>query len=251
MQATSSVVSRQFELPDGASARRTRVLGWIALGMIAVALALVFLAAPRAQDSAGGNAQRIFYFHLSSAWIGFGAWIVAAVAGGLYLRRRDLKYDRVAVASAEIGVLFIALVLLSGMLWARPVWNTWWTWDFKLTLSALQFLMYVAYLMLRSGIDDINKRARFAAVYGIVGALTVPLNFLVSRVLQSIHPAVFGPSANEASKGGTGIETLMAVVLVYCLATFTVLFVYLVRSRFAIQARADALEARRAELAGV
>lgn len=250
MQATPSVTSQRFGVSEQTAAQRTRAIGWVALGMIAVALALVFLVAPRAQDSAGGNAQRIFYFHLSSAWVGFGAWIVTAVAGGVYLRRRDLKYDRVAVASAEIGVLFIAMVLLSGMLWARPVWNTWWTWDFKLTLSALQFLMYLAYLMLRSGIDDVNKRARFAAVYGIVGALTVPLNFLVSRVLQSIHPAVFGPSANEASQGGTGIESIMGIVLAYCLATFTVLSIYLVRTRIALQARADALEARRAELAG-
>lgn len=231
------------------SERLTQTLGFVALVMLAAGLALVFFVAPRAQDSAGGNLQRVFYFHLSSALIGFGAWIVTAVAGGLYLRRRDLRYDRVAVASAEIGVLFIAFVLLTGMLWARPVWNTWWTWDFKLTLSALQFLMYVAYLMLRSGIDDPNRRARFSAVYGIVGALTVPLNFLVSRVLQSIHPAVFGPSMNEGSKGGTGIETIMSLILAYCLLAFTVLYVYFLRSRVALQERADSNEARRAQLA--
>jgi len=189
--------------------QRTRALGMAALVMLLGALAMVFVVAPRAQDASGGNAQRIWYFHLASAWLGFGAWIVTAVAGALYLKRRDMKYDRIAVASAEIGVVFITFVLLSGMLWARPVWNTWWTWDFKLTLSLLQFLMYVAYLMLRGGLDDPNKRARFSAVYGIVGALTIPLNFLVSRVLQSIHPAVFGPSVNEASKGGTGVEPLL------------------------------------------
>lgn len=231
------------------SERLTQTLGWVALAMLALGLALVFFVAPKAQASAGGNLQRVFYFHLASALIGFGAWIVTAVAGGLYLRRRDLKYDRVAVASAEIGVLFIAFVLLTGMLWARPVWNTWWTWDFKLTLSALQFLMYVAYLMLRGGMDDPNRRARFSAVYGIVGALTVPLNFLVSRVLQSIHPAVFGPSMNESAKGGTGIETLMSAILVYCLITFAVLYVYFLRSRVALQEQADANEALRAQLA--
>jgi heme exporter protein C len=241
LNTTSSLTSARAQ-------QTTRAIGLLALVMLAIGLALVFGVAPRAQDSAGGNLQRVFYFHLSSALIGFGAWIVTAVAGGLYLRRRDLRYDRVAVASAEIGVLFIAFVLLTGMLWARPVWNTWWTWDFKLTLSALQFLMYVAYLMLRSGIDDPNRRARFSAVYGIVGALTVPLNFLVSRVLQSIHPAVFGPSANESSKGGTGIEAIMSAILVYCLVSFAVLFVYFLRSRVALQERADLVEARRAQL---
>jgi heme exporter protein C len=140
------------------------------------------------------------------------------------------------------------MVLLSGMLWARPTWNTWWTWDFKLTLSALQFLMYIAYLMLRSGLDDPNRRARFAAVYGIVGVLTVPLNFLVSRVLSSIHPAVFGPSVNATQQGGFGITPQMALVLVFCMITFTLLFIFILRVRISIQERGDVLAASRAEL---
>jgi heme exporter protein C len=230
------------------SGQTTRALGFAALAMLAVGLVLVFAVAPRAQDAAGGDVQRIFYFHLSSAMTGFTAWIVTAVAGAIYLKRRDLKYDRIALASAEIGVVFITLVLLSGMLWARPVWNTWWTWDFKLTLSALQFLMYVAYLMLRSGLDDPNRRARFAAVYGIVGALTIPLNFLVSRVLQSIHPAVFGPSVNGAEQGSFGIPLDMGLILGYCLISFVVLYLYLLRSRISMQERADALAARKAEM---
>jgi heme exporter protein C len=233
---------------DLAASRATRILGLASAVMLAAALALVFLVAPRAQAEAGGDVQRIFYFHIASAWVGFGAWIVTAAAGILYLRRRDLRHDRVALASAESGVLFITMVLLSGMLWARPVWNTFWTWDFKLTLSALQLLMYVAYLMLRSGIDEPRRRARFAAVYGIVGALTVPLNFLVSRVLQSIHPAVFGPSVNATQQGGFGIPAEMGLIMGFCVAAFTVLYLFLVRARVAIQEQADALAARRAEL---
>ena len=235
---------------SASSSRRggARGLGIASAVMLAIALILVFAVAPRAQVEAGGDVQRIFYFHLASALIGFGAGIVTAVAGIQYLRTRDFKHDRLALASAEIGVVFIAMVLLSGMLWARPVWNTFWTWDFKLTLSALQFLMYVAYLMLRSGIDDPNRRARFAAVYGIVGALTVPLNFLVSRVLQSAHPAVYGPSVNAAQQGGFGVPTEMTLILMFCLAAFTVLYFYLLRTRIEMQERADALNARRAEL---
>jgi heme exporter protein C len=230
------------------SSQTTRAWGIAAAAMLVIALVLVFLVAPRAQDTAGGDVQRIFYFHVSSAWNGFGAWFVTAIAGVLYLKRRDLKYDRVAVAAAEIGVLFITMVLLTGMLWARPVWNTWWTWDFKLTLSALQFLMYVAYLMLRTGIDDPNRRARFAAVYGIIGALTIPLNFLVSRVLDSIHPAVFGPSVNATQQGGFGITPGMGLVLGFCVLAFTVLFIFMLRVRIGIQERTDTLAARRAEL---
>jgi heme exporter protein C len=243
----TSIPTQPTPTPTSLSAT-TRALGIAAAAMLAVALVIVFLVAPRAQDEAGGNVQRIFYFHLSSAWNGFGAWIVTAVAGALYLKRRDLKYDRIALASAEIGVLFITLVLLSGMLWARPVWNTWWTWDFKLTLSALQFLMYIAYLMLRSGLDDPSRRARFAAVYGIIGALTVPLNFLVSRVLQSIHPAVFGPSVNGAQQGRFGIPLEMGLILGFCLITFTVLYLFMLRVRISIQSEADTLTARRAAL---
>ncbi|MCL4505103.1 MAG: cytochrome c biogenesis protein [Chloroflexi bacterium] len=231
---------------DAASA--TRALGLAAAAMIVVALVMVFAIAPRAQDAAGGDVQRIFYFHIASAWNGFGAWIVTAVAGALYLKRRDLKYDRIAVASAEIGVLFITMVLLSGMLWARPVWNTWWTWDFKLTLSALQFLMYIAYLMLRTGLDDPGRRARFAAVYGIIGALTVPLNFLVSRVLQSIHPAVIGPSVNATQQGGFGLPPDMLIIMLFCIVTFTILYIFMLRMRIGIQEQADELAVRRAEL---
>ena len=228
--------------------QNTRALGIAAAVMLPIALVMVFLVAPRAQIEAGGDVQRIFYFHFSSAMIGFGSWIITAIAGIRYLRTRDLRHDRVALASAEIGVLFITMVLLSGMLWARPVWNTFWTWDVKLTLSALQFLMYVAYLMLRSGIDDPNRRARFAAVYGIVGSLTVPLNFLVSRVLNSIHPATFGPSANSADRGGFGLPPEMLLIMAFCLVTFAVLFLFLIRTRITLQERADALSARRAEL---
>ncbi len=238
----------QFHSTTSRAIQITRTIGIVAAGMFIIALALVFLVAPRAQDAAGGQVQRIFYFHVSSAWNGFGAWIVTAIAGALYLKRRDLRFDRIAASSAEIGVLFITMVLFTGMLWARPVWNTWWTWDFKLTLSALQFLMYIAYLMLRTGIDDPHRRARFSAVYGIIGSLTIPLNFLVSRVLDSIHPAVFGPSVNATQQGGFGITPDMGMILGFCCITFTMLYVYMLRTRIGLQERADALAARRAEL---
>jgi heme exporter protein C len=226
----------------------TRAIGLAALAMLAVALMMVFVIAPPGDVKSGGEAQRIFYFHLSSAWVGFGAWVVTAVCGIAYLRTRDLKWDRRAHASAEIGVLFIMLVLLSGMLWGRPTWNAWWTWDFKLTLSALQFLMYVAYLMLRSGIENPEQRARFASVYGIIGSLTVPLNFLVSRVLQSIHPAVFGPSVNAAQQGDFGVSTDRTVILIFTLITFTLVYVFLFRTRTAQLTREDDLAARKAAL---
>lgn len=242
IQPTASAVRTESQ------AQVTRGIGAAAFAMLIVALALVFLVAPSGDARSGGEVQRIFYFHISSAWIGFGAWLVTAFCGARYLQTRDVRWDRRAHASAEIGVLFITLVLLSGMLWGRPTWNTWWTWDFKLTLSALQFLMYVAYLMLRSGIENPEQRARFASIYGIVGALTVPLNFLVSRVLQSIHPAVIGPSVNAAEQGGFGVSTDRMVILVFCMVTFTLIYIFLFRSRMRLLEREDELATRKAAL---
>lgn len=226
----------------------TRAWGIAALSLLALALCAVFFIAPRGEVRAGGDAQRIFYFHLSAAWVGFGAWIVTAIYSVAYLRKRDLRFDRVAVASAEIGVVFLAMVLLTGMIWGKVAWNTWWTWDTKLTLSLLQFLLYVAYLVLRSGVEEPDKRARFAAVYGLLGVLTVPLNFLVSRVLNSVHPAVFGPSINAQQQGGSGIAGPMYPILLFSILAFTVAYIYFVRRRVALQQAMDQAECLRAEL---
>ncbi|MCS6773002.1 MAG: cytochrome c biogenesis protein CcsA [Anaerolineae bacterium] len=234
--------------PSVTADQRTKALGVAAVAMVLVALVLIFFVAPSGDVRSGGEAQRIFYFHISSAWVGFGAWLVTAYCGIRYLRTRDLAWDRRAHASAEIGVMFIVLVLLSGMLWGRPTWNTWWTWDFKLTLSALQFLMYVAYLMLRGGIENVEQRARFASVYGIIGALTVPLNFLVSRVLQSIHPAVIGPSVNAAQQGGFGVSMDRTVILIFAMAAITLVYLFLFRARVSLLEQEEALNARKAAL---
>jgi heme exporter protein C len=220
----------------------------IVCAMILISLVLVFFVAPRAQAQAGGDVQRIFYFHVSSLWVGFGAWFITAIYGFKYLRSRDLAHDRVAMSSAEIGLMFMTLGLLSGMLWGRPVWNAWWTWEPKLTLSALQYLTYAAYLMLRMGVDDVRRRARFASVYGIIGALIIPLNFLISRVLQSLHPAVFGPSVNAAQQGGFGIEQTMLWTLIVCLISFTLVYFYFLHQRIYLQNQADRLEERRVTL---
>jgi heme exporter protein C len=230
--------------------RTTSVIGIVAGALLLIALYLVFFFAPRAQDASGGQAQRIFYFHVSSAWVGFLAWFVAAYAAVRYLRTREQRWDQLGFASAEIGVTFMVVMLLSGMLWARPTWNAWWTWDYKLTLSLLQFLLFVAYLVLRSGIEDPEKRARFAAIYTVIGSLTIPLNFIVSRVLEnSLHPTVFGDSVNGRQQGGFGLATDMRIVFYVSVVALTLVYVYLLRRRIALQQRLDANARRRAELA--
>jgi heme exporter protein C len=235
--------------PVARAVRGQTVLGVIAAALLALALVLVFAVAPRAQDASGGQAQRIFYFHVSSAWVGFLAWFVAAYGAVRYLRSRDMRWDRLAVSSAELGVLFMVMVLLSGMLWARPTWNAWWTWDYKLTLSLLQFLLFLAYLVLRGGVENPEKRARFSAVYSVLGSLTIPLNFIVSRVLEnSLHPTVFGESVNGRQQGGFGLAPDMRMIFYITMIALTVVYVYLLRNRVALQERTDVLTSRRSEL---
>ncbi len=211
--------------------RLTRWLGIACLALIAISLFMIFGYAPTAQRASGGNVQRIFYYHVSSAWVGFGAWALVAWFGWKHLHSRDLRHDRLALASAEVSVVFLSMTLLTGMLWGKPVWNAFWTWETKLTFSALQMLMYLAYLLLRSGLDDPAKRARFSAVYALLGAALIPFNFLVSRVLQDIHPAVFGPSINATQQGGFGIPPEMTVTLLVSLLTFSLVAWFFIRVR--------------------
>jgi len=152
-----------------------------------------------------GDVQRIFYFHVSAAWVGFFAFSVTMVAGVLLLTKREKRWDIVAACSAEIGLVFMTMAIITGSLWARPTWNTWWTWDPRLTVSAVQWLLYVAYFMLRSGIAEPTRKARFSAVYGIVAFVTVPLSFFAIRWWRTIHPVVIG-----SGEGGGRLRSAMA-----------------------------------------
>ncbi|MBX7212489.1 MAG: cytochrome c biogenesis protein CcsA [Thermoflexales bacterium] len=218
--------------------------------MIVVAGALALFVAPRAQEQAGGDAQRIFYFHVSSAWLGFGAMAASAYFGWRYLRSRQMRWDWLALANAEISVVFLGMVLLSGMAWGRPTWNVWWTWqEPKLVVSALQFLLYVALLVLRSAIDEPERRARLSAVFGLLTIILVPFNLLISRVIaDGVHPVVFGPSVSAEAQGKVGVATTMVPILLFALVAFSLLWVVFVQARVALQARMDALAARRAAL---
>lgn len=146
----------------------------------------VFLVAPTERTM--GTIQRIFYIHLPSAFISFLAFFVVFVASVAYLKTRRLRWDWVAASAAEVGVIFCAAVLISGPLWAKPVWGIWWTWDARLTTTLILFLIYVAYLMLRLYVVDANRRARLAAVVGILGFVDVPLVYMANRWWRTQHP---------------------------------------------------------------
>jgi len=218
------------------------VLGVVLVGLSSAAmfaaLGMVFLYAPR--EATMGDVQRIFYFHVASAWIGFFAFFVTCLAGICYLVQGDRRWDVLALSSVEIGLTFITMTLLTGALWARPVWGTYWTWEPRLTISAVQWLIYVAYRMLRAAIEVPDRRARFAAVYGIVAFVTVPLSWFAIRWWRTIHPDIL--------MGGEGmaIAPRMIHALAVSVAAFTLLYVTLLRLRIRLERTVDALACLRA-----
>lgn len=152
------------------------------------AIWLVFVAVPSERDQ--GVVQRIFYFHVGAAWMAFAGFAMVAVGGGFYLWRGDRRADRLALANAEAGMLYTTIVLVTGPLWARPIWGVWWSWDPRLTMTIVLWTIYAAYLMLRrlGGGDD--AITRYAAILGIVGVLDIPLLILSIRLWRGVHPAV-------------------------------------------------------------
>ncbi len=187
---------------------------------VATYLALVF--APT--EAVMGQVQRVFYFHIGTAWIGLLGFVIAAVAGIAYLVSKDSRWDRFEVAAVEVSTVFFFITIVLGAIWARPAWNTWWTWDPRLTTAAITELIYIAYFMLRQGIEDPEKRARFGAVYTLLGGLSAPITFMVIRLFRTIHPVVIGSQSAEA-QGGFSMSGDMKVAFFFALFAFTVIFV--------------------------
>jgi len=217
----------------------------LSMVMMMVALYLALVGAPEAnlQSETGRYAQRIIYFHIATAWVGFLAFFVTFVAGIGYLRTQERKWDIVALSSAEIGTAFMLGVLVSGSIWAKPAWGVWWVWDERLTISLIQFLVYVGYLMLRTSVEDPARRARFAAVYGIVAFISVPINFIAIRMWRSYHPVVFG-----SEEGGLGPNMMFAFF--FCLITFTLWYVTLVWHRIRLERFRDDVEQLKQRIMG-
>jgi heme exporter protein C len=194
-----------------------RLLPTLVCVTMLAALWLVFVAVPTEREM--GIVQRIFYFHVASAWVAFLGFFLVAGASAVYLWNRSPAADRLAQAGGEIGVLFCTLVLVTGPLWARPIWGVWWTWDPRLTMTVILWAIYASYLMLRAfgGGDDAVRR--YAAVLGIVGVLDIPIIMVSVRLLRGIHPAVI--TRNEGGSGlvdpwmraGLGVSALALVLL--------------------------------------
>jgi heme exporter protein C len=197
----------------------------VAVLLIAAYLALVF--APK--ELVMGDVQRVFYFHIGTAWTALLGFILAAVFSVVYLVTKDLRWDRLQVAAVEVSLVFFFVTIVLGSIWARPAWNTWWTWDPRLTTAAVTELIYIAYFMLRQGIDDPDRRARFGAVYALVGGISAPITFFAIRLFRSIHPVVVG-SAN-ANQDKLPLTSDMKVAFFFALFAFTVIFIDLFWNR--------------------
>ena len=201
-----------------------KVLGIVVILLIIISLYGVFVAAPT--ERIMGDVQRIFYFHVPIAIQMTFAYFIVLIASILYLVKQDLFWDRLAACAAELGVLFTSLVLITGILWAKPVWNTWWTWDPRLVTTLIAWFIYVTYFMLRASVADPGKRARFSAVIGIIGFIDIPIIRLSTKWWRSIHPLL--------SQEGGGLAPEMLNVMLLSLTTFTLLSVWLLWYRFSL-----------------
>jgi heme exporter protein C len=212
---------------------RPGLLKGISAAAMAVALFVVFLVAPR--EAVMGDLQRIFYFHVSSAWVGYLALFVSLVGSVLFLSRRELRWDRLALCSVEIGLVFMTGAIITGSIWAKATWGVWWTWEPRLTTSAVLWAIYASYMTLRRAVEDRGRRARVAAVYGVLGFVSVPINFMAIRWWRTVHPLVF-------EGGGSNLSPAMLATLIFSVATFTLLYSTLLSFRLNLERMSEQIQ---------
>jgi len=215
------------------------LLGLVFVGIVASIYA-AFMYAPT--EVVMGPIQRIFYFHMGTVWVATLSFTIVFISSIQYLRTESRFWDILALSSAEIGVLFITLTVVTGSIWAKPVWGTWWTWEPQLTTTFILLILYIVYLIVRSSAGSDAKKAKYAAVFGIIAFLDLPVVYASARLMRGISPVVFG------GKGG-GIAPEMMVALLVNLVGFTLLFILLLKERIDIEKMRD--EISRIKLEGV
>jgi len=204
--------------------------------LILTALYMALIYAPT--EATMGDVQRIFYFHVPSAWLSFIGFFLVFLFSFTYLITGKRKWDIRAHAAAEVGVLFCTIVLLTGPIWAKPVWGIWWTWDARLTLTLVLWLTYVGYLMLRHYVADPERRAMFSAIVGIIGFIDVPIVYFSIRWWRTQHP-------QPVIMGGedSGMDPPIALTLMVALVAWIFLFSLLYRMRVSLGVMQDDAEA--------
>lgn len=211
-----------MDIPDSSrGVESPRTLGLVALALMVIGSVVALFIVP--EDGLQGPVQKLLYIHVPAAWTAFLAFFVVFVMSTLYLVQRDLKWDLIGAASAEIGVLFTVLALVLGSLWGKPTWGVWWTWDPRLTTTAILLMVYVGFIMVRGFADDPDKRARWSAVVGIVGFVQVPIVYLSVYWWRSIHQPPSSPRS---------MASLFLLTLLFNVLAFTVAYAYLMVRRY-------------------
>lgn len=193
---------------------------WYAMGIAGIVTLVVSFVAP--PDAIQGELSRILYVHVPAAWLAYVSFGVTMLASALYLWKKDLKWDRIAAGSAEIGVLFTGMTLVIGMIWAKSTWGVWWTWDARLTLTAIMFFVYLGYLALRRSTDDLEARAKRAAILGVLAIVQIPLVHFSVVLWRGLHqtPSLLKPASVD-------MDTPMVVTLFIAVGMFSVMYVAL------------------------
>ncbi|HZS77651.1 MAG TPA: cytochrome c biogenesis protein CcsA [Ktedonobacteraceae bacterium] len=215
------------------------VLGILSLIGMLVSIWMIFLYAP--EDSVQGEPQRIFYFHVPSAWLGMLGLVITAAAGIGYLIKKDERWDFAARASAELGAVFITLALISGSIWGKTTWGTWWTWDARLTTTLILWFIYIAYLMLRSYMGRTHASARAGAVLAILGVIDVPIIYESVNWWRTLHPTL-QVGVQDA------LPPSVVLTLMISLTSFTLLFSFLMIQIYQLQRMQTLAQRLRAEL---
>jgi len=219
--------------------RLLAILDIVTILLFITAVAAVFFYAPL--EAIMGQVQRVFYFHVANAWVGMLGFMVAAIAGVAFLRKGDRKWDIVGLAAVEISFVFFFIAIISGSIWARGSWGTWWTWEPRLTTAAIVELVYAAYFLLRQGIEDPDRRARFGAVYAILAFISVPITFISIRIARPIHPVIIG-SGSAAAEGSFEMTPRMMQAFMFSLLTFSFIFADLLWHRIRLGRLAEKVE---------
>lgn len=230
---------------------RTKVLqGLTGLSIVLFCIAMYLNFAYAGTDTAQGEVQRIFYIHLGSFFGAFVLFFGALIAGVTYLVNRDDKWDTLGLATVEIALAFSLVNIVTGSIWARPIWNTWWTWDPRLTSVTIMWLAYAAYMMLRNGMDDPDRRKRFAAVYGILAFASVVLTVVIIRLKpDTIHPVNIGPDpSNPTAEGSFNLSDSIRDTLLFNVMTFVIIAITVTWYRVRLENRVQHIEARKMQL---
>ena len=203
-------------------------LGFVAFLLVIAGAYAAFFIAPTERTM--GVIQRIFYFHAATAWAGETTFFVCFLANLLYVWKRQARFDWLGVTCAEIGLVCMTVVLITGPIWAHPVWGIWWTWDARLTSTFVLWLLYVSYLLLRSLIEEPDRRALLSALFGIFAFLDVPLVFFSIRWWRTQHPApvIMGGS-------GSGLDPTMSKVFFFNVLAMHVFAAFLIVERYVLE----------------